>query len=343
MNDLALFEIWMRRQGKRIQTINTHLCNIKKVLRDVNPLTRENVELYALKLLNMGHEETYINHILDAVSLYGQCIGKEELRGIKRFKEKETHKATLSDKEIEELINMPCPEKGEKRAKEWKRWNLFFTIATYTGMRPGEVAELTINSIDFGRNVFFLRAEDVKTGQARFVPIHPVLLEPLKEYVTNLTSKYLFPSKRGGTNGKGVAVFTEGMWDYNIKKRLGVMGIKREKLSAHSLRHSFVARMLDEDVSLKKVQQIVGHKQIETTAHYYHLTTKNIVMAIKKDPLGRKAIDPRELIRAVEEEILRFDIEKDNRFDYVKVRNIINTFVTGLYEAIKVPPDVQKA
>ena len=77
--------------------------------------------------------------------------------------------------------------------------------------------------------------------------------------------------------------------------------------------------MLEEDVNLFKVQKIVGHRKIETTAHYTHLTTKDIQTA------------PGEMITQIVEYTTTYSLQKDDRFDYVKVQEGLTKF----WESIK--------
>lgn len=106
-------------------------------------------------------------------------------------------------------------------------------------------------------------------------------------------------------------------WHYNFHTRLKRLGIKRKNLTPYSLRHSLITRLLEEDVNLFKVQKLVGHHQIETTAHYTHLTTKDLQETIKKHPLIRKSTSPLEILKALINSIRSFQLEEDQRFSFV--------------------------
>ncbi len=267
-------------------------------------------------------KNSYINHYVDFGAVwsdYQKYQGlpfDERYYKIRYFKTEDVNKSTMSDEEIEKFLSLP-PYSATRLHKSGKPmmvvydqkgmyhvWTLFFSILAYTGMRPNEVATLTVESVDFGRNVFVIDSQNSKTHEQRFVPIASVLVEPLKKHIDKCT-KYLFPSSRGGGRG----VFDSGDWGYNFHERLKRLEIRRSGLTPYSFRHSFITRMLDEDVNLFKVQKIVGHRRTETTAKYEHLTTKDIQKAILKHPLIRKNTDPQFVIDAVYEFIKGLNLE----------------------------------
>ncbi|MCL5018874.1 MAG: site-specific integrase [Patescibacteria group bacterium] len=225
------------------------------------------------------------------------------------LKEKEAIKATLSDEEIEAFLKLLPKRKGKKEGLNYNKWTLFFSLMAFTGMRSGEVASLKVDQVDFGRGIFVI--EDSKTNTPRFVPIPPNIKTVLENYVKKCTG-YLFPSPRNGKDG----VVRNVDWGYQFHQRLNRLGIKRKYLTPYSLRHSFITRMLEEDVNIFKIQKIVGHRDLRTTAHYTHLTTKDIQRAITRHPIIRRSTEPITIIHSLVEMIKSFSIENDNRFFY---------------------------
>jgi site-specific recombinase XerD len=49
------------------------------------------------------------------------------------------------------------------------------------------------------------------------------------------------------------------------------------RISAHTMRHCFASHCLEEGIDLAIIQQMLGHKNIKTTAIYLHMTSKMIM------------------------------------------------------------------
>lgn len=260
---------------------------------------------------------TYINHFREYARVYtyylkarGQSFDSKILE-IKKLKELAPLKTTMSDEEIESFLKLPPPRNGQIEKRAYNRWTMFYKIMCFTGMRPNEVATLTIDTVDFGRSVFIINPENSKTNNLRYVPIPPNILEELSKYIKSLETKELFISKYGNT-------YNSVDWGYNFHKRLKRLGIKRKGLTPYSLRHSYITRMIEEDVNIFKVQKLVGHSRIDTTAKYTHLTTKDMQKTILKHPMVRKGADKKimvenlmEYVKSLDCSVLRFNYSRN--------------------------------
>jgi site-specific recombinase XerD len=292
--DDQLFRLFLIKEKKSAKqamrgthTVLLHLSRLQTLRKHVPDLSVANIQQHLLSLFESGCKGRSLNNYIHTLHIYGRFLQTETYLSLEFFPEEAIKKSIMSDQEIELFLSLPptpvtryhwksksqITYAGDKKA--WTKNTLFWKVFAYSGMRPGEVASLSVASLDFGRGVFIANG---KTGE-RFVPIAPILIPELQEYIKNLTTQMLFPGR--GTNGS----FAKSSWSEDFQQRIRRLDIKRTGLTANSLRHSFITRMLDADINVFKVQDIVGHKRLETTRGYYKLTTKSLVKTITQDPL----------------------------------------------------------
>ena len=148
-------------------------------------------------------------------------------------------------------------------------------IAMFTGARVNEVAQLHFSDIKKEGGVWYIDINDdgkktlKSSASKRIVPLHRKLLElDLINFATERgkgLSPRLFPSfPYSEQNGYGRNV---GRW-FN-DKFLPTLGLKEPGLVFHSLRHTMVTKLSQNDVEESIVKAIVGHEQIGVTQKSY--------------------------------------------------------------------------
>lgn len=323
---ISLFEDyfqWLQLERNcRESTARTHLqalLTFRNFSKD--PLiTKDRFQDFLNKERLLGRKASYLNHFVQSIRVYNYFLQEKgkpfdpEIATIKYLKEDPTFKATMSDQEIEQFLSYTPKQTRGFSPRNYRTWTLFFSILAYTGMRPTEVAHLTIDDVDFGKGVFIVRSEVSKTHTMRYIPMPQNLVEELKYRIENIEHN-LFASFRGGTGNNNHGVFDSVDWGYNFRTRLNYLGIKRKNLTVYSLRHSFITRLLSEDVNIFKVQKIVGHTRLDTTAAYTHLTFKDSQRAMMKDPL-QISKNPRLVLHAVKDFIRGLSLDNNPNFTF---------------------------
>jgi len=58
-----------------------------------------------------------------------------------------------------------------------------------------------------------------------------------------------------------------------------------KQASVHTLRHSFATYLIESEYDIRTIQELLGHKRLQTTMIYTHVVLKNILGV--RSPLDR--------------------------------------------------------
>ena len=143
------------------------------------------------------------------------------------------------------------------------------TTCYAAGLRISEVARLRVEDIDSARGV--IRVRQGKRRKDRIVPLSPTLLEMLRAYwrAVRPASGWLFP---GYGHDRPICRRTVQRVCEQARHRAGW----DHKFTAYTLRHSFATHLLDAGTDLRKIQAVLGHASLRTTANYTHISTQAI-------------------------------------------------------------------
>ena len=141
------------------------------------------------------------------------------------------------------------------------------TVIYACGLRLSEGIQLKVNDIDGKKRQVWVR--NGKGGKDRRIPLPERLRELLRAYwLLYRPHVYIFPNK------EGLGPLSTATLQKAFKIVLHQSGIRKEA-SIHTLRHSFATNLMERGVGLRVIQELLGHKNPQTTAIYTHLTDKS--------------------------------------------------------------------
>lgn len=166
------------------------------------------------------------------------------------------------------------PEKAWQfiEATDSLHWQVFFRTAFTTGLRPGDARQLSVHDVDADRMQLHIRK--TKNSNERFVPLPSATLLSLREYwQTHRNPKWLFPSRANLRQLHAAASPVSARSVQRAFQRVvASLGWKILGLRPHTLRHSYATAMLEAGVSLRVLQSYLGHRNLQATEIYLHLT-----------------------------------------------------------------------
>jgi integrase/recombinase XerD len=141
------------------------------------------------------------------------------------------------------------------------------------GLRASEAIGLELGDVDLDERV--LRARG-KGSKERIVPIGQAALAALRIYlergrpglVKDRPEPYVFVNFRGGR------LTRQGL--YKIVRRHATTAGLADRMSPHTLRHTFATHLLAGGCDLRSVQEMLGHADVSTTQLYTHLSSERL-------------------------------------------------------------------
>jgi integrase/recombinase XerD len=147
-----------------------------------------------------------------------------------------------------------------------------------SGLRVSEA--LGLDRRDLSLEGAFVRVVG-KGDRERLVPVGDVALEWLARYLAWPWGAWLAGAGRGDGPEAAVFVTPRGrrlarQQAWHIVKSSAVAAGLGDRISPHTLRHSFATHLLEGGADLRVVQELLGHASISTTQLYTHLTGERI-------------------------------------------------------------------
>ncbi len=161
------------------------------------------------------------------------------------------------------LLNAP-PEPSAAGARDRALLELLYA----SGLRVAEGCGLDLDDLDEARRTVRVVG---KGDQERVVPVGETALEALAAYLAMRGRQRgpLFLNARGGR-------LTSRSAHRIVRARARQVGID-QRVTPHTLRHSFATHMLGAGADLRLIQELLGHRRLSTTQRYTHVSPEHLM------------------------------------------------------------------
>ena len=228
--------------------------------QSIDSLTKEDIKTFLLHLIQ--HQKvspSTQNQYINAIKFYYEKVLKQTKMVIMIDR---PHKHTilpnvLSKQEVFKLLS---------KINNIKHRSILSLIYS-AGLRRSELINLKLTDIDSSRNLVFIKGG--KGAKDRQSIISESLLHDLRSYyIQYKPKKWVFE----GRNGKPYSATSIAKILKQATKKANI----NKKISPHTLRHSFATHLLEQGVSLRHIQTLLGHSSSKTTERYTQVSTQEI-------------------------------------------------------------------
>ncbi len=196
-------------------------------------------------------------------------------------KKREALPDVLDRAELSRLLEVPGREGVWRRVHAGKpeRDRLLLALFAYAGLRRSELLGLDCDDVDLDRRL--IRVRNAKGGRQRVVPVHPGLVPLFVAYApTRPTTGD--PGLFLGVHGRRL---TPSIMAVTFRRYAAAAGVnKRKRITPHTLRHVFATELLSAGANLRQIQELLGHKHLDSTQRYTRVHAHQLRGAVKRLP-----------------------------------------------------------
>lgn len=229
------------------------------------------LQVFDLKSRRKAKSPATINRYMQAIGAVFTYAIQERLapkvwvhpcRGIKRIPEPDGRVRYLDQAERTRLF-------AAAKASKYPRLHALVLMGMKTGARRGELLGLTWRDIDLDAGV--ARLGRTKNGDRRTLVLLPDVVAALRPFAGGDLDRYVFGSVQSKYQR---ATSIDSAW----RDAVGRAEVKNFKF--HDLRHCCASYMAQAGIPLNVIAEVLGHRKLDMTRRYSHLTTQTKASAM---------------------------------------------------------------
>jgi integrase/recombinase XerD len=243
-------------------TLRNYLAANEKLLEFSNksPETVDMDDVKSFMAENLGNQSSSSSIVfLSAVKYaFSNLLGKDITSNIKRPKKERKIPEVLTKEEVRSLLDSITNKKSK----------LMVSMLYACGFRVSELLNLKIKDLNFQEKIGHVRQG--KGRKDRIFNIPDSLLKSLEkqsQFQQEQGQEFLFTGYKGQLSSR------------NLQKIVGkvamIAGIKKS-VHPHTLRHSFATHLLENKIDIRKIQELLGHADLNTTQIYTHISQEEL-------------------------------------------------------------------
>ncbi|MBN2454399.1 tyrosine-type recombinase/integrase [Candidatus Woesearchaeota archaeon] len=254
---LKKLETELKLRGFSGNTLTSYLRYNRMLLdfakKQPEEITEDDVKQYLAAMMEQKKSGKTVALARAALKFFYEGIMGKSIVNVKTPKTEKKLPVVLSREEVKRLID----------AAPTKKSRLMIMLLYSSGLRLSECVNLKVNDIHTDEKIGWVRKG--KGSKDRLFILSEALSKELSGFAKG--SEYIF----AGRNGR--------MSPRNVQKVV-VTAAKRanlgKKISPHTLRHSFATHLLESGTDIRKIQELLGHSNLQTTQIYTRVSAEEL-------------------------------------------------------------------
>lgn len=285
---LNMYELYLKNERKSsANTIQSYKGDISQFIEyletigvtDITSVTQANIEAYISHLRSIQRSNSTITRNIASLKSFFKyftsinVIETNPALTLERVAVEKKLPQVLTSKEVELLLDQPkCVDLKGYRDKA------MLELLYATGIRVSELIDLNMRDVNL--ELGFIKCSSGM--KERVVPIYKMAVKSLSDYMEtarplmcpDANQKALF------VNFSGQRLTRQGFWKI-IKQYAKQIGIEN-KVTPHTLRHSFAVHLIENGADLHSIKEMLGHSDISSTQVYAQITKNKLTEVYQK-------------------------------------------------------------
>lgn len=264
--ELQKLETELKLRAFSQRTVEAYVYWNKKFLefckKNEQDITEDDIKNFISNKLSTVSPKTVIL-IKAALKFYFDEVLKKNIVNLKTPKIARILPTVLTKDEVRKLLGSVKNEKHR----------LIISVLYSSGLRLSELVNLKVGDLELEENVGWVRSG--KGAKDRIFILSEKIIFDLKKYLRGKKEDdFVFEGWNGRISPRAVQKIIG-----TAAKKSGI----KKNIHVHTLRHSFATHLLESGEDIRKIQELLGHSNLNTTQLYTHVTTEQLKKV--KNPL----------------------------------------------------------
>ena len=178
---------------------------------------------------------------------------------------------------VQKLLSMPDRTTPAGR----RNYAVLQLLATY-GVRIGQALNLRISDIKWEEKTIYF--QPCKGGKPLCFPLQKDVAQALLEYLRMDRGNYPFPQVFLAIKGSKKPLSPNTVLGKSLKSYYKLAGVKSTGGTSHPIRHAFATRLMEQEVPIKTIADLLGHRRVSTTFIYTKVDLRHLRLLARDWP-----------------------------------------------------------